>query len=114
MKFSSQFNITAALRLLHAFVFLIAGVHACFSQDHLDQVKSDALIVKDLKDIYRAYAINHKIDDQQETINLLMNEQVDDVNKNLKGFVKDCEDAAVRMSVTSNGYACSLQLHYEM
>ncbi len=62
-----------------------------FSQDLLDNVKSNSKIVTELKDVYRAYKINHKITDQKETINLFLNEGSDEeLNAQLDNFIKDC------------------------
>jgi hypothetical protein len=53
--------------------------------DQFDSVKSNLKIINDLKDIYRAYNINHIITSQKEMITLF----IDDENS-LNGFLNSC------------------------
>lgn len=44
------------------------------ASDLLDSVKSNSKLIRDLKDVYRAYKVNHILSDQKENINLVANE----------------------------------------
>ena len=63
-----------------------------FGADLLDSVKSKTKLANDLKDVYRAYYINHKITDQKELINLYMDEgSTEELNTLLNTYIKTCD-----------------------
>jgi hypothetical protein len=63
------------------FVFLLALVqwHPVFASDKLDEIHSNDKVIVELKDVYRAFKINHIISDQKEMLNLLSDESPDQI-----------------------------------
>lgn len=62
-----------------------------YGTDLLDSLKSDTKLVKDLKDVYRAYEINHKIVGQKELINLFLeDESAREMSDLLNSDLKEC------------------------
>jgi len=68
----------------------------CFSStygtDLLDLATDKSRLNKDLKDVYRAFSINHQIEEQKEFINLYLNEgSEEELNAKLAGYIKVCD-----------------------
>jgi hypothetical protein len=61
---------------------VLISIH-CYSQDLLDGVSSNSRLVIELKDVFRAFHINHILADQTEMINVLVNEGSDSELKSL-------------------------------
>jgi len=68
------------MRFLVYFLFgLVSFGRVVYATDKLDVIKDNSQLMNDLKDVYRAYNINHTIDDQNEMLNLLANESPNDI-----------------------------------
>jgi len=63
-------------------------LHFAFASDILDNVRTNTPVVAELKDVYRAFKINHIISDQKEMLNLLLDESPDDMKSMLLQFAK--------------------------
>lgn len=61
--------------------------HLVFGLDKLDDVHNDARILVELKDVYRAFKINHIIADQKEMLNLLLNESPGDIKTKVSQYI---------------------------
>lgn len=78
-----------ALSLL--FIFISSCLSPGFGQDLLDSVQDQSKDIVDLKDVYRAFKINHKIADQGETINLFIGEaSEEELNSLLDQAIREC------------------------
>jgi hypothetical protein len=84
-----------AVRIKVIFVAIFASillVTNCLAGDLLDSVRSNSTLVNDLKDVYRAYKINHAITVQQELINLFLSDQSrKELGERLAEYIKECE-----------------------
>jgi len=72
-----------------AVLLLFTAVSVCFAQGNLDNVKSNTRVVKDLKDVYRAFNIIHKIDDQHELLEIT--EEGDEQDDLLRKIIVPCK-----------------------
>jgi hypothetical protein len=70
-------------------LFFFSFNHLAFCTDLLDNVTAKTQLINDLKDVYRAYDINHKIADQKELINVYA-DAGGDVKKMLVNYVNVC------------------------
>ena len=60
--------------------------------DLLDTVRVDSKLINDLKDVYRAFKINHIIKDQQELLNVLLADSASSLPKGLlDSNIRACE-----------------------
>ena len=76
---------------LHVTIIFLLIFNINFSQDLFDNILNNSQTVIELKDVFRAYYINHIITDQKETINLLLNEESNkELNDQLIIFINDC------------------------
>jgi hypothetical protein len=82
---------TKTIKLVTITILSLLLFSDSYGQDLLDNVKSNSKTIIELKDIYRAYNINHKIIEQHETINLISDDASDkELRAQLNDFIKDC------------------------
>ncbi|HSN07926.1 MAG TPA: hypothetical protein VLS85_02755 [Hanamia sp.] len=82
---------TKTIKLLTITILSLLLYTHSYGQDLLDSVKSNLKTVIELKDIYRAYNINHKITEQHEFINLILDDaSAEELKTQLDVFIKDC------------------------
>jgi len=62
-----------------------------FGSDLLDSIKNKTKLVNDLKDVYRAFNINHIISNQNELLNLDLDSGDDNPKNALRQCIKICE-----------------------
>jgi hypothetical protein len=79
----------ANLKFSITVLFLFAFNPHVFCTDLLDNVTAKTKLINDLKDVYRAYDINHKVADQKELINVYTNAG-GDVKKVLVDYINVC------------------------
>ena len=78
--------------LLVAVVFLLPFFSNSFSADPPVPIKNSARLLNDLKDIYSAFNITHRLADQKELINVYMDDGAEsDLDGLLKTYLKVCD-----------------------
>jgi len=77
---------------LHVFIISLLCFSNSYGADLLDQATGKSKLNNDLKDLYRAFSINHKIEEQKEFINLFLHDDSKkELNNELTGYIKVCE-----------------------
>ena len=79
------------IKWLQVVVVFLLGFSNCYGTDLLDAVTVKSKLNNDLKDLYRAFSINHKIEEQKEFINLFLNDgSKKELDTHLSDYIKVC------------------------
>ena len=80
--------------LLLTITFSVLLISDAFSQDLLDDLKSNSKLVVELKDAYRAFHLNNIITEQKEVINIYLNDD-SETKSLLDGYIKVCDSLKI-------------------
>jgi hypothetical protein len=81
-------------------LLLVCGT--VLAADKLDDVKLNSKLINELKDVYRAFNINHKISDQTEMLALLTDGDQEEMKSAIRGYI------AVNTKITTACFADKL------
>lgn len=82
--------------LLLTIIFSVLLFSDTYSQQTLDDIKSNSTLVAELKDVYRAFSVNNIVADQREMVNLFLNDaSTAEMKKLLDRYIKVCDSLNV-------------------